>query len=80
MEKHKFINLICLCGHWDSEHVCSDKSHKRKKPKHICNETDRVFCCNVSISDPPWSCECKKVRIDNLKYLEGLAMEKELNA
>jgi len=71
MAKYKFVDLICTCGHFDSDHVCSDKSHK--KPNHICNETDRTFCCNVDVLDSPWSCKCERFRIDNLKFLEGLS-------
>lgn len=60
----------CICGHLESQHVCSAKTHKLKGKEHICNITDRVFCCNTDIIDPPWSCKCEKVVLDNLSYLQ----------
>jgi hypothetical protein len=64
------IDFRCTCGHLDSEHICSEKAHKR--PGHICDVTNRVFCCNEDINDPPWSCPCKHFKIDNLRFLESL--------
>lgn len=66
-------DYLCSCGHLDSEHVCSVKAHKR--PSHICNETDRIFCCNEDLYNPPWSCRCVKFMLDNLAYLEQIANE-----
>lgn len=73
-------DYLCKCGHWDSEHVCSNKAHERKSPEHICNVTDRTFCCNEDVADAPWSCRCESFRIDNLRYLEGLENKRELSA
>ena len=66
-------DFLCTCGHPDAQHVCSEKAHQRKG--HICDVTDRVFCCNEDMFDPPWSCRCVKFMLDNLAYLEQLANE-----
>lgn len=66
--KKPLIDLLCNCGHYDSQHFCSEKSHMKKK--HKCNLTDRVFCDDTDIFNPPWSCKCSKFIMDNLSYLE----------
>lgn len=64
------IDLLCTCGHFDSQHFCSEKHHK--KTKHKCNITDRVWCNDSDVNDPPWNCKCTKFSMDNLAYLEEL--------
>lgn len=66
-------DFLCTCGHYDSQHFCSEKAHKRKR--HKCNITDRVFCDDSDKLDPPWSCKCTKFSMDNLLYLEEMDRE-----
>lgn len=68
--KKLLIDLLCTCGHFDSQHFCSEKHHK--KAKHKCNITDRVWCNDSDVNDPPWNCKCTKFNMDNLAYLEEM--------
>lgn len=69
MKKAKkiLIDSPCNCGHVDSRHFCSERTHKLKG--HRCGVTHRVFCDGESIIDPPWSCPCMKFVMNNLVYL-----------
>lgn len=56
-------DILCLCGHKDSEHFCFDKLHEQ--PKHDCRKV-KTFCAG------PRNCLCQYYRMDNLSYLESL--------
>lgn len=60
-------DILCTCGHKNSEHFCFEKLHKIEG--HQC-DTAKTFC--EGPFDKMFSCPCIKYRINNLSYLESL--------